>query len=99
VIENPDPQEPWQVRTVAYHYTFGESGGNEILSYEEHPQRLGFRELSASAPAIRRRPGTLEVRESTPVDRPYHPGGLRFVRLLVGGSAVPPARDDWEAAL
>jgi hypothetical protein len=41
VIENPDPQEPWQVRTVAYHYTFGESGGNEILSYEEHPNVLG----------------------------------------------------------
>ena len=41
MIENPDPQEPWQVRTVAYHYTFGESGGNEILSYEEHPNVLG----------------------------------------------------------
>jgi len=29
------------VRTVAYHYTFGKSGGNEILSYEEHPNVLG----------------------------------------------------------
>jgi len=41
VIENPDPREPWQVRTVAYHYTFGESGGNEMLSYEEHLSVLG----------------------------------------------------------
>jgi hypothetical protein len=41
VIENPDPREPWQVRTVAYHYTFGESGGNEMLSYEEHLNVLG----------------------------------------------------------
>jgi hypothetical protein len=54
------------VRTVAYHYTFGESGGNEILSYEEHPN-----------PSIRRRAGAFEVREGTPADRPYHLGGHR----------------------
>jgi hypothetical protein len=37
VIENPDPREPWQVKTVAYHYTLGETEGHEILSYQWHP--------------------------------------------------------------
>src|SRR5215211_6731785 len=41
------------------------------------PQRLGFRELAASAPSIRRRAGAFEVREGTPADRPYHLGGHR----------------------
>ncbi len=37
VIENPDPRKPWQVKTVSYHYTLGEIGGREILSYQWHP--------------------------------------------------------------
>jgi hypothetical protein len=41
VIENPDLREPWQVRTVAYHYTLGENRSNEILSYEWHPKVMG----------------------------------------------------------
>jgi len=39
VIENPDPYEPWQVRTAAYYYGLRETEGFEILSYQWHPHQ------------------------------------------------------------
>jgi hypothetical protein len=97
VIENPDPREPWQVRTVAYHYTLGESGGHEILSYQWHPNVPG----SVSFSHLHLQYGAGLGRSE--FERAHLPTGRvtvqDFVRLLIGDFAVPPARDDWEAAL
>lgn len=97
VIENPDPREPWQVRTVAYHYTLGETGGHEILSYQWHPNVPG----SVSFPHLHLQYGARLGRPE--FERAHLPTGRvtleDFVRLLIDAFAVPPAREDWEQAL
>lgn len=97
VIENPDPREPWQVRTVAYHYTLGESEGPEILSYQWHPNVPG----SVSFPHLHVLHGARLGRHE--FERAHLPTGRvtleDFVRLLIDDFAVPPAREDWEQAL
>lgn len=97
VIENPDPREPWQVKTVAYHYTLGESDGHEILSYQWHPSVPG----SVSFPHLHLQYGA-HLRRSE-FGRAHLPTGRvtleGFVRLLLDDFDVPPARDDWEQAL
>jgi hypothetical protein len=82
VIENPDPREPWQVRTVAYHYTFGESGGNEMLSYEEHLSVLG----SVSLPHLHLQYGA-ELGRSK-FGRAHPPTGLITLEDTGGGGGV-----------
>lgn len=97
VIENPDPREPWQVRTVAYHYTLGEADGHEILSYQWHPNVPG----SVTFPHLHLKYGARLGRAE--FERAHLPTGRvtleDFVRLLIDDFSVPPARDDWEAAL
>lgn len=97
VIESPDPREPWQVRTVAYHYTLGETAGHEILSYQWHPNVAG----SVSFPHLHLQYGARVGRSE--FERAHLPTGRvtleDFIRLLIYDFAVPPARDDWEQAL
>lgn len=97
VIESPDPREPWQVRTVAYHYTLSESEGYEILSYQWHPNVAG----SVSFPHLHLQYGARVGRSE--FERAHLPTGRvtleDFVRLLIYDFAVPPAREDWEHAL
>ncbi len=61
------------------------------------PQRFGFRELFTSASATGTGLGRSKFgRAQLPTDRITLEG---FVRLLVGDFAVPPASDNWEAAM
>ncbi len=97
VIENPVPREPWQVKTVAYHYTLGETESHEILSYQWHPNVPG----SVSFPHLHLQYGALLGR--TEFERAHLPTGRvtleDFVRLLIADFGVSTARDDWEQAL
>ncbi len=97
VIENPDPRKPWQVKTVSYHYTLGEIGGREILSYQWHPnvpRSVTFPHLHLQHGAGLGRPE---------FQRAHLPTGRvaleDFVQLLIDDFGVPSAREDWEAAL
>lgn len=97
VIENPDPRESWQVRTVAYHYTLGESEGREILSYQWHPNVPG----SVSFPHLHLQHGAGLGRPE--FERAHLPTGRvtleDFVRLLIDDFGTPPAREDWLGVL
>jgi hypothetical protein len=70
------------VRTVAYHYTFGKSVGNEILSYEEHPNVLG----SVSFPHLHLQYGTGPG--SSKFGRAHLPTGLITLEATGGGGGV-----------
>lgn len=97
VIENPDPREPWQVKTVAYYYTLGETEGHEILSYQWHSNVPG----SVSFPHLHLQYGARLGRPE--FERAHLPTGRitleDFVRLLISDFSVPPTRDDWEQVL
>ena len=97
VIENPDPREPWQVRTVAYRYTLWESGGPEIFSYQWHPASRG----NITFPHLHLEAGAGIGRDE--FHRAHLPTGRvaleDFVRLLIVDFDVVPERDDWEEAL
>ena len=97
IIENPDPRQPWQVRTVTYHYTLREDEGSEIFSYQWHPNVPG----SVSFPHLHLRHGARLGRSE--FEKAHLPTGRvtveDFVRLLIDDFGVPPAREDWEQAL
>ena len=97
LIESPDPREPWRVKTVAYHYTLGETEGHEILSYQWHPNVPG----SVSFPRLHLQHGARLGRPE--FERAHLPTGRvtleDFVQLLIGDFSVPPTREDWEQAL
>jgi hypothetical protein len=96
LLENPDPREPWQVRTVAYHYTLRETEG-EILSYQWHPavpESVTYPHLHLGyAAAIRRE-------ELHHAHLPTGRVALEdFVQLLIEAFTVPPSRENWEEVL
>lgn len=97
VIENPDPQEPWQVRTVAYHYTLGETDGHEILSYQWHPNVRG----SVSFPHLHLQYGAQLGRSE--FEKAHLPTGRvaleDFVRLTINDFSVAPIKEEWEQVL
>ena len=97
VIENPDPREPWQARTVAYHYTLRDAGESEILSYQWHPTVPG----SVTFPHLHLEYGAGLGRPE--FEKAHLPTGRvtieDFVRLLIVDFGVPPLREDWERAL
>ena len=97
VIENPDPREPWQVRTVAYHYTLREIDEGEILSYQWYPnvpRSVTFPHLHLKHRAMLGRPE---------FERAHLPTGRvtleDFVRLLIVDFGIPAVKEDWEQPL
>lgn len=86
------------MRSVSYHYTLGEAGGHEILSYQWHPnvpRSVTFPHLHLQYGA-----GLLGRREFERAHLPIGRVTLEdFVRLLIDDFGVPAARDDWEQAL
>lgn len=97
LIEVPRATKPWQVTTVAYHYTLHESDGAEILSYQWHPGVPN----SVSFPHLHIRHGARIGREE--FQRAHLPTGRvsleDFVRLLIVDFAVPPEKENWEDEL
>ncbi len=85
------------MKTVAYHYTLGETESHEILSYQWHPNVPG----SVSFPHLHLQYGALLGRPE--FERAHLPTGRvtleDFVRLLIADFGVSPARDDWKQAL
>jgi hypothetical protein len=99
VLENPNPYEPWQVRTVAYYYTLRETDGPEMLSYQWHPAQRSY----ITFPHLHLGAGLVEGEGRNLLEGVHLPTGRvaleDFVRLLIEELGVPALREDWEAVL
>ncbi len=97
VIENPDPDESWQVRTVAYAYALREADGLEIVAYHWHPTVAH----SVSFPHLHIEHGAQCEREE--FAKAHLPTGRvpleDFVRMLIEDFHVPPEKENWAEEL